>query len=124
MMKQALLTLGLCSIALLAFGASPGPTKLTGWFACEKCTASRVAQGELRPSHPDCARRCIEEGAAAVFLDEEGKQSLKVKNYPALKDDLGYHVEVTGRIDGASKTIAIESVTRLGAGAFCSRPKK
>ena len=22
----------------------------------------------MRPSHPDCARRCIEEGAAAVFL--------------------------------------------------------
>ena len=124
MIKQTLVAVGICSIAILASAASPGAPKLVGWFACEKCTAARAAKGDFRPSHPDCARRCIEEGSAAVFLDEEGKQSLKVQNYAAVKDDFGYHVEVTGRIDAASKTIAVESVTKLGEGAFCSRPKK
>ena len=117
--------LGLCWIGLLSIGAEPahaGATKLTGWFACEKCTASRVANGDIRPSNPDCARQCIDKGSEPVFISEEGKQLLKVRNYPSVKDALGYHLEVTGKIDQASKTIAIETVTRLeAAGASCSR---
>jgi len=82
-----------------------------------------VANGDIRPSNPDCARQCIEKGSEPVFISEQGKELLKVRNYPSVKEDLGFHLEVTGKIDVASKTIAIETVTRLGdAGASCSRP--
>lgn len=78
-MRFVLYALGLCSIDLLRAGAEPAQAaKLTGWFACEKCTASRVAKGDLRPSNPDCARQCIDKGTAAVFISEQGRELLKV----------------------------------------------
>ena len=58
----------------------------------------------------------------AVFLSEEGKELLKVKNHPSVKDDIGYKVEVTGDIDRATSTISIKSVIKLEEeGASCSR---
>jgi hypothetical protein len=107
-----------------ASSAGPATVKLTGWFACNKCTAPRVAKGEIRPSNPVCAKECIDKGEEAVFLSEQGKESLKVRNYASAASDLGYHVEVTGVIDPAAKTIAIESVKRLSyEGASCARPR-
>ena len=126
-MKLASYALALGLTALLWAGAEPaqaGAVTLTGWFACEKCTASRVTKGDLRPSNPECARECIDKGSEAVFISEQGKELLKVRNYPSVKEDLGYHVEVAGKIDLASKTISIETVKRLGHdGASCSRPQ-
>lgn len=105
--------------------AQPANVKLTGWFASDKCTAARVAKGEIRPSNPVCAKQCIERGDAAVFLSEERKESLKVRKYTGASEDLGYHLEVTGVIDAAAKTITIESVKRLSyEGASCARPRK
>ena len=110
---------------LFAGAAPPGAAtvKLTGWFACDKCTAARVAKGEIRPSNPVCAKECMDKGDEAVFLSEQGKESLKVRKYTPT-EDLGYNVEVTGIIDRAAKTIAIESVKRLSYdGASCARPR-
>jgi hypothetical protein len=99
--------------------------KRTGWFACEKCTASRVARGDLRPSNPECARRCIEKGDSPVFISEQGAEVLKIRDYTSATEHLGFHLEVTGNIDAVSKTISIESVTRLEKeGAACARPTK
>ena len=104
--------------------AGPATVKLTGWFACEKCTAARVAKGDITPSNPVCAKQCIDKGDEAVFLSEQGKESLKVRKYASATEDLGYHVEVTGVVDPATKTIAIESVKRLSyEGASCARPR-
>ncbi len=118
----------LCGVALLTVGAAKLPaetTKLTGWFACEKCTASRVAKGDLRPSNPDCARQCIDKGSEAVFISEQGKELLKVRNHSSVKDDIGYKVEVTGDIDRNAATILIKTVTKLAEeGASCVRPAK
>ena len=126
-MELASRRFGICVTALLWAGAEPAQAeavKLSGWFACEKCTASRVAKGDLRPSNPECAKMCIDKGSEGVFLSEQGKESLKVRNYPSLKDDLGFHLEVTGKIDPASKTISIETVKRLEyEGASCARPR-
>lgn len=103
---------------------SDATVKLTGWFSCDKCTASRVANGDIRPSNPVCAKDCIDKGDHGVFLSEQGKESLKVKNYTTLTEDLGYHVEVTGVVDAAAKTISVESVKRLAyEGASCERPR-
>jgi hypothetical protein len=104
--------------------AEPATVKLTGWFACDKCTSARVAKGDIRPSNPVCAKECIEKGDDAVFLSEQGKRSLKVRNYTSLTEDLGFHIEVKGRIDPAGNTIEIESVKRLWYdGASCVRPR-
>jgi hypothetical protein len=113
-----------CLIGLIWICAEPArAAKLTGWFACQKCTAPRVANGDLRPSNPHCAKQCIEKGSAAVFINEQGKELLRVTNSVSVEENLGYHVEVTGDIDSESKTIAIEAVKRLGdSGASCSRP--
>ena len=105
-----------------AFAGAPWVT-LTGWFACDKCTAERVAKGEIRPSNPVCSRQCIEKGDEPVFLSEQGKESLKVRKYGAAVEDLGYHVEVRGIIDREAGTIAIHDVKRLSRnGAACARP--
>src|SRR2546423_69528 len=126
-MKLASCRFGLCLTALVWVCAEPvraDAVKLSGWFACEKCTASRVAKGDLRPSNPECARVCIDKGSEGVFIREQRKESLMVRNYPSIKEDLGYHIEVTGKIDPASKTISIETVKRLEyEGASCARPR-
>jgi|ERR1051326_3876910 hypothetical protein len=119
--------LRLCAVALLTFPAATVPAetpKLTGWFACEKCTAPRAANGDLRPSNPVCAKQCIDKGSEAVFISEQGKELFKVRNHASVKDDIGYKVEVTGEIDRTAKTISIRSVTKLAEeGASCVRPR-
>lgn len=125
MMRSTLCALAMLAAALQWTAAAPPASTgtYTGWFSCEKCTAGRVAKGDVRPSNPVCARKCIEEGTEAVFLSEQGKESLKVRDY-AGKDDVGYYVEVTGKIDRANGTIAVESVRRLEeAPASCARPR-
>lgn len=97
---------------------------LTGWFSCNKCTAARVAKGDIRPSNPVCSKECIEKGDDAMFLSEQGKESLKVRKYTSATEDLGYHVEVVGVVDASAKTITIEGVKRLSyEGASCARPR-
>src|SRR5205807_969730 len=124
-MKLIAYAIRLCGIALLTVGAAKLPAetiKLTGWFACEKCTAPRAANGDFRPSNPDCARQCIDKGSEAVFISEQGKDLLKVRNHASVKDDIGYKVEVTGDIDRTADTISVKTVTKLAeAGASCAR---
>ena len=126
-MKLAIWRFGLCLSTLLWTGAgavNAGTVKLTGWFACEKCTAARAANGDLHPSNPVCAKECIRKGSEPVFISEQGKELLKVRNYASVTDDLGYHVEVTGEVDEASKSISIAGVKKLEyEGAACSRPR-
>jgi hypothetical protein len=51
---------------------------------------------------------------------------LKVSGYANVRDDLGYHVEITGIPDAATKSISVKSVKRIGEyqGPSCARPKK
>ena len=104
--------------------AAPATVTLTGYFACSKCTAARAAAGDMHPSNPVCAKQCIEKGDDAVFLSEQGKGALKVRDYAGSVEHLGYHVEVTGVVDATAKTITIENVKNLSyEGASCSRPR-
>lgn len=98
---------------------------LTGWFSDEGCAKGRVASGKIAPTNPECARQCLEKGAQAVFISEQGKVMLKVIGYEKVKDDLGYHVEITGVPDAAAKSISVQSVKRIGEyqGAACARPR-
>ena len=99
---------------------------LTGWFSDEGCAKGRVASGNITPNNPECVEQCLDKGARAVFISEQGKEMLLVTGYQKVKDELGYHLEITGVRDAAAKTISVESVKRIGEyeGAACSRPKK
>lgn len=116
--------LWLAGLFVTTAASGPAPVKLTGWFSCEKCTAPKAARGEFRPSNPVCARNCIEKGSEPVFISEQGKELLKIRNYASIADDLGFHLEVTGIVEPNTKTISIEKVRRLEyEGASCARPR-
>jgi hypothetical protein len=125
-MKQLIL-MGTLAVLLTAL---PGrgddkTTTFTGWFSDEGCATGRVAEGLIGPTNPECAKRCLESGKAAVFISEKEKALFKVAGYTHAKDDLGWHVEITGKLDAGSKTLAVQSVKRLEfVGAMCGRPIK
>jgi hypothetical protein len=102
------------------------PVTLTGWFSDEDCAKGRVASGVIRPNNPDCVKQCLDKGAKAVFVSEQGKEMLLVKGYEKVREDVGYHIEIAGVPDAAAKSISVQSVKRIGAyeGAACARPKK
>ena len=99
---------------------------LTGWFSDEGCAKGRVASGVISPNNPDCVKQCLDKGSQAVFMSEQGKEMLKVVGYEKVRDDVGYHIEITGARDGEAKSISIKSVKRIGdyQGPACQRPKK
>jgi hypothetical protein len=97
----------------------------TGWFSDKDCAAPRVARGVIGPNNPDCVKRCLNEGATPVFVSEQAKALFEVRDYPSVKDDVGYHVELTGTVDDKAKTISVHAVKRLKyVGALCAVPKK
>jgi hypothetical protein len=97
----------------------------TGWFSDKGCAGPRVARGDIGPNNPDCVKRCLEEGAAPVFVSEQAKAMFEVREYPSVRDDLGYRLEVTGTVDEEAATISVASVKRLEyVGATCSRAKR
>ena len=117
--------LPLACLLWIPIGMAADATTLTGWFSDEQCAAPRVKAGFIGPTNPDCAKKCIDNDARAVFISEQHKRLFFVKNYASVTEDLGYKVEVTGRIDEASGTISLTAVKRLDyEGAACSRPRK
>jgi hypothetical protein len=113
-------------LAAAVIGADTSEVKTwTGWFSDMGCASPRVARGLIGPSNPDCVKRCLDEGATPVFVSEQAKALFEVKDYPSVKDDVGYHVELTGTVDAEAKTIAVQTVKRLSyVGSLCARPKK
>jgi hypothetical protein len=95
---------------------------LTGWFSGAQCAQARLTAAKLGPSNPDCSRTCIEKGVRAVFIGESGREILKVTDYAGVRDHLGFHIEIGGKLDAAAKTISVTSVKQLSwEGAACSR---
>jgi hypothetical protein len=49
----------------------------------------------------------------------------QVKDYPTVKDDVGYYLEVKGVLDANARTISVRSVKHLGdVVQMCARPPK
>ncbi len=106
-------------------GSDQQPVKWTGWFSDEHCASARASGGVFTATNPDCAKTCIEKGAAVVFISEQAKAVLKVTGYAKAEDDLGYHIELEGTLDPAHSILSVTSVKRLEyTGAACARPKK
>lgn len=101
----------------------PATVTWTGWFSDKTC--ARVTDDAPRPNGTACVKKCLSEGAALVFISEQAKAVFDVRDRPAAKDDVGYHVELTGTVDRATKTISVQSVKRLSElTAICFIPKK
>jgi len=111
--------------AMTAAQAEPKTVTWTGWFSDLKCATSRTASGIFTATNPDCAKTCIESGAAPAFISEQAKAVFTVKDGPSILEQLGFHVEVEATVDDAARTIVIRKIKQLGYdGAACARPKK
>jgi hypothetical protein len=122
-MKRKLLCL--ITLGFAAMAGEPKSVTWTGWFSDAGCAAGRVKAGLIESTNPECAKRCIEQGAAAVFISENTKAMYTVKGYSGVVEDLIYHVEVEGRVDEAAKTIEVLKVKQLEVvPASCGRPTK
>jgi hypothetical protein len=124
-MKRLCTVLGLL-LASSGISRADRTVTLTGWFSDLSCASGRAKSGVFTQTNPDCAKRCIEEGAPAAFISATEKAVFQVKDYSSVVADLGYQVEVVGAIDDAGKTITVKSVRRLSSyqGPSCSRPVK
>jgi hypothetical protein len=131
MLRQFAAALGLglmVTVGATAFAADDAATDtrtMTGWFSDAQCALPRVAKGIIAPNNPDCVKKCLREGATAVFISEQAKAAFEVRDYPTVAADVGWHVEVTGTVDQTGKVLAITSVKRLEeVGPMCSVPRK
>jgi len=85
----------------------------TGFFADEGCAKGRANSGFYTNTNPECARKCLAKGSALVFIDERAKAMYVVKDYTGASEDLSYHLEITGVLDDAAKTLTIDAVKHL-----------
>jgi len=117
----------LAAVVLLAgpFHAETVTVTWTGWFSDSKCAASRAASGLFTATNPDCAKTCIQNGAAPAFIAEQQHAVFTVMDSPPIIDHLGYHVQVRAAVENAARTIRILEVKQLSFdGAACARPRK
>jgi hypothetical protein len=97
----------------------------TGWFSDITCAKGRVENGVIAPNNTICVKKCLGEGAKAVFISEQAKAMFEVKDHATVIEDVGYHVELKGVADGAAKTVSVTSVRRLSEVTnMCGVPKK
>ncbi len=113
------------AIPILAIAAEPNRVTWTGWFSDQQCPSARAASDTFTPTNPDCARKCIENGAEPVFISEQAKAIYRIRDYPTAVNDLGWRLELTGTVDESAKTISALSVKRLSPAVLsCTLPKK
>ena len=113
----------LVSLALVA--VDHGTTTLKGWLSDRGCAQAKVKAEEVTPNGTTCVKKCLEDGAEAVFVHPESRTLYALKDYPTLREDVGYRLEVTGVVDETAKTISVRSVKRLEEIVnVCALPKK
>ena len=79
---------------------------MVGWISDASCGASN-ANGEA--ASRDCAKRCINGGAAAVFVSEADQKVYKLEGGDA-KKHVDYKVKVTGDVKG--DTIKVSEIKK------------
>lgn len=100
-------------------------TTLTGWLSDKGCAQSKVKAEEVTPNGTTCVKKCLDDRAEAVFVHPETRSLYAVNNYPTLREDVGYHLELTGVVDEKAKTISVRAVKRLNEIVnVCALPKK
>ncbi len=75
----------------------------TGWISDAKCGAKVDAA---------CAKKCIDAGEKAVFVNDQDKAVYPIANQDAVKGHAGHHVMVKGSMDGDTLTVASVSMEK------------
>ena len=117
-------------LATSALAAAVRPAEsvvtLNGWFSDEGCAAAKLRADEVTPNGTTCVKKCLDEGAVAVFVNPRTRSMYRVTDHTSVRDDVGYYLALTGVVDEKAKTISVRSVKRLGdVIQMCGRrPKK
>jgi len=107
---------------LCLLSASAPAETIRGWLACDRCTVGRAKNGIFTANNPECARKCIAEGAKTVLIDSDHKRLLYLSNSDAAKPNIGDYVEIQGSLDSSANTVQIQSMKMLEQGVSkCGR---
>lgn len=110
--------------AMLPAGLAPQAVTLNGWFSDKGCAAAKIASGDITPNGTICVKKCLDDGAPPVFVDQKAGRMYDVVGYTAVKDDVGFYLEVEATVDEKARTITIRSTKRLGdVIQMCGRKK-
>jgi hypothetical protein len=102
----------------------PRSVTVKGWFSDKGCAAAKITSGDITPNGTTCVKKCLDDGATPVFIDQKAGRMYEVAGYPAVKDDVGYYLEVDATVDENTKTITIHSTKRIGdVIQMCGRKK-
>jgi hypothetical protein len=94
-----------CATVLAASMASAA--SMVGWISDASCGASN---GKGDAASRECTKRCIEGGAAAVFVSEADQKVYKLNGNVDTKKHLDYKVQVNGDVQG--DTIKVKEIKK------------
>lgn len=124
MIKTVVLLPVLLSMSMLPASRAPRAAGYQGWFSDKGCAAAKIKSGDITPNGTACVKKCLEDGATPVFVDQKAGRMYAVVNYASLREDVGYYLEVDGTVDEKAETITIRSTKRLGdVIQMCGRKK-
>ena len=89
-------------VSMLAVAAGSKASTMTGWISDAKCGAKVDAA---------CAKKCVDAGEKAVFVNDKDKSVHPIANQDAVKAHAGHHVEVDATMD--NNTLTVSKVTML-----------
>lgn len=81
----------------LLAGSIASAASMVGWISDSSCGASN---GNGSAAARDCAKRCIEGGAAAVFVSEADQKVYKLDGKVDPKKHVNYKVQINGEVAG------------------------
>ena len=106
-MKLFVVVLALSTMPAMA--ADMSGAKVNGYISDSKCGAMHNGSS---PSAA-CVKKCVDGGAKPVFVDDAKKEVYTIDDPDAVKDHLGHHVAVMGKVNESDKTIHISNVAML-----------
>jgi hypothetical protein len=104
-MKKLLLGIVLF-FAITTVNAGDDKGKWTGYIVDSKCGVEGAKEG-----HEECAKKCIKQGATAVFVVD--KKVYTISDPKKVKEFIGKKVVITGEIKGDK--VEIESISKAPA---------
>jgi len=97
--------LAICALSAVSASAADS-TKAKGWISDAMCGAKHTGSGAA------CVKKCIEGGAAPVFVDDQ-KAVWTIENPDAVKIYYGDRVAVEITANDAKKSVHIDSIAKL-----------
>ncbi len=92
---------------LVSFGAEKG--HWTGYLTDTHCGQ----QGATKEHTSACINKCMRDGAKAALWNEGDQQLYSLSNFDRVSGLVGSHVEITGTLDPDTRTITVESASRV-----------